>query len=95
MMDIQYTMFEIQTRQEVRNVKIVGKQIKEARKKCGLTQAQLAEKAGISRSYLADTERGSYNPSLKTLLKIAEVCNVDLNFLVGMLEIQTSVRRDA
>ncbi len=72
----------------------IGKKIKEARKKSGLTQAKLAEEAGISRSYLADAEAGRYNPSVKTLLSIAAVCHVDLNFLTGMLEIQTNEGRE-
>lgn len=68
---------------------VIGERVREARKQAGLTQTQLSNAAGISRSYLADTEGGRYNPSVKTLLKIASVCHVDLNFLVGMLEIQT------
>lgn len=67
----------------------IGAKIKEARKKAGLTQVELAKAAGISRSYLADAEGGRYNPSVKTLVSIASVCGVDLNFLVDMLEIQT------
>lgn len=69
---------------------VIGERVREARKRAGLTQEQLSRAAGISRSYLADTEGGRYNPSVKTLLKIASVCHVDLNFLVGMLEIQTN-----
>ena len=67
----------------------IGAKIREARKKAGLTQVQLANAAGISRSYLADAEGDRYNPSVKTLVSIAKVCGVDLNFLVEMSEIQT------
>ncbi|MEG1577169.1 MAG: helix-turn-helix transcriptional regulator [Oscillospiraceae bacterium] len=73
----------------------IGKNIKEARKSNGFTQAQLAEKAGISRSYLAGVEQDNYNPSVKTLLSIASACQADLNFLAGMTEKQVKVRRDA
>ena len=68
----------------------IGAKVKEARKKAGLTQVELSKAAGISRSYLDDVEGGRYNPSVKKLVSIAAVCGVDLNFLVGMLEIQTS-----
>ena len=67
---------------------IIGLRVKEARKKTGLTQVQLADKSGISRSYLAGVEQGYYNPSVKTLLMLASVMNTDLNFLTGMTEKQ-------
>lgn len=76
-------------------VNVIGLRVKAARKKRGLTQAKLAEKAGMSRSYLAGVEQGYYNPSVKTLLSIASVCDEDLNFLVGMTEKQVTTRRDA
>ena len=68
-------------------MKLVNKQVKEARKKAGLTQVELSENIGISRSYLAGVEAGRYNPSVKVLIAIAEACHVDLNFLAGMTEI--------
>lgn len=68
----------------------IGTRVKDARKKAGLTQVELATAAGMSRSYLADVEGGRYNPSVKKLVSIAAACGVDLNFLVDMLEIQTS-----
>ena len=67
----------------------IGAKIKDARKKAGLTQVELAVAAGMSRSYLADVEGGRYNPSVKKLVSIAAVCGVDLNFLVDVLEMQT------
>ena len=60
-----------------------GKLIKKARKDAGLTQHGLAEKANMSRSYLADLENDRYNPSVTTLEKIAEVLNVSLDHLTG------------
>ena len=66
---------------------VIGTRIREARKRMGYTQAQLAEKANISRSYLADVERGIYAPSLKSLVAIASATETDLNFLSGMTEI--------
>lgn len=49
----------------------IGENIKKTRKKLGLTQKSLAEKANISRSYLADVENNRYNPSIDVLNKIA------------------------
>ena len=46
----------------------------------GLTQEKLAEKVGISPSYLSKIEHGAYpkNLSLTTLLLIAEALEIDV-----------------
>jgi predicted transcriptional regulator len=43
-----------------------------ARKRAGLSQAELAERMGTSQSAIARLERGQTLPSTKTLLRIAE-----------------------
>lgn len=50
-------------------------EIKELRKKAGLTQAQLAELAGVSQSLIARIEAGSVDPRLSTVNKIVSVLN--------------------
>jgi transcriptional regulator with XRE-family HTH domain len=57
----------------------IGANIKRFRKLRGLTQERLAEKANISRSYLADVERDRYNPSVDTLKAIAEALDVSVD----------------
>lgn len=69
------------------NKKALGQHIREARKKKKLTQQDLATMANMSRSYLADVERGRYAPSVETLQKIAIPLEIDLNFL-KMTEMQ-------
>lgn len=49
----------------------VGDIIQAKRKERSLTQAVLAKKAHISRTYLADIENNRYNPSMSTLQDIA------------------------
>lgn len=56
---------------------LVGHKIKELRQKKKLTQRQVARKAGISNTYLSDIETGRTNPSLKTLVKIADALDVE------------------
>nr|DAW68257.1 MAG TPA: helix-turn-helix domain protein [Caudoviricetes sp.] len=58
----------------------IGKIIKEKRLLLNLTQQELAERADISRSYLVEIEKGVYNISSETLIKLASVLDVDLNF---------------
>ena len=57
----------------------IGNKIKDLRKLNKMTQMELAAKANISRSYLADIERNRYNASLETLKAIATALNVNLN----------------
>lgn len=55
--------------------------IKERREELDLSQKELAEKAGISQSFLCDIEQGRSKPSIDTALKIAEVLNIrDVKF---------------
>ena len=46
-----------------------------------MSQKELAEKAGISQSFLCDIEQGRNKPSIDTAIKIAQVLNiVDIKF---------------
>lgn len=60
----------------------IGKNIKNYRKEKIMTQKELAEKANISRSYLADVENGRYNPSLDVLNSIANSLEVKTSDLL-------------
>ncbi len=53
--------------------KELGEKLRKAREKAGLTQAELAEKAGLNGSYYAEIERGEVNPSVDKLHDIAQV----------------------
>lgn len=61
----------------------IGQRIKKIRNRQGFTQRELATRASISRSYLADVERNRYNPSFETLEKIAEALGVSVDRLTG------------
>lgn len=56
--------------------KEIGLKLKKARGKKNLTQAQVAEKAGVNTNYYACIERGEVNVSTEKLLKIIEVLGV-------------------
>ncbi|MCK9351192.1 MAG: helix-turn-helix transcriptional regulator [Candidatus Paceibacterota bacterium] len=47
--------------------------ISELRKKFGITQEELAEKAGVTRQTIISLEAGRYNPSLLLAHKISMV----------------------
>lgn len=61
--------------------KNLGQRIEELRKQKGLTQEELAEKAGLHRAYFWDIENGR-NISIKTAYKIAKALDVDLSELL-------------
>lgn len=61
----------------------IGSTIKQYRKSAKLTQEQLAIKANMSRSYVADIERDRYNPSVETLKAIAAALEIDPAQLLG------------
>lgn len=44
----------------------------EARKKCHMTQKELAEKTGINQADISKIETGNANPALSTLTRLAE-----------------------
>ena len=52
------------------------------RKLKGLTQAEVAERAGISRTNVSRFESGGYNPTLEMLVKLATA--MDLEILVTL-----------
>ncbi|MGE1061232.1 helix-turn-helix transcriptional regulator [Megasphaera paucivorans] len=60
----------------------IGENIKEARKKAGLTQVELAKLTNLSRSYIGDIEKNRYNPSVSTLKAIANATNAPLDTII-------------
>lgn len=54
----------------------VGEKLFSFRKSKGFTQAEVAEKAGLSDRTYADIERGSVNMRVDTLLKICDALNI-------------------
>ncbi|MEN9873079.1 MAG: hypothetical protein RL450_1014 [Actinomycetota bacterium] len=51
--------------------------LRSSRRKAGLTQTQLAIKAGITQSELSRIEKGVYSPRLATLVKLARSLKTD------------------
>ena len=51
----------------------IGKKIKQLRLKKGLTQEELGERTGLSKSYISQLERDHTSPSIETLFSLLEV----------------------
>lgn len=66
-----------------RNVKLkIGKRLREARKKRQLSQAELAEKAFVSREMISGYENGKYNLSLDMARNIGRVLGLRPEYLL-------------
>ncbi|UEM08041.1 helix-turn-helix domain-containing protein (plasmid) [Skermanella rosea] len=52
------------------------------RRAAGLTQVQMAERAGITQSYLSKLERGTLEPSFPTLFALAKALNCPASSLL-------------
>jgi transcriptional regulator with XRE-family HTH domain len=60
-----------------------GANLKAARLKMGLTQAQLAEAAGLLQQYVSLVESGKQNVTLTTAETLAKVVNRDVRTLLA------------
>jgi CheY-like chemotaxis protein len=49
----------------------------------GISQEELADRAGLHRTYVSDIERGARNPSLESIEKLAHALDVSLPSLFG------------
>lgn len=61
----------------------LGRRIRVLRKKRDLTQVELAEKAGIARSFIAELELGGRNISISNLRAISTALGVTLSRLLS------------
>lgn len=53
--------------------------IKEFRKKAGLSQRELAKRAGLSSTTIQGYEHGTFRPKIKTLEKVAHALGVEVD----------------
>jgi transcriptional regulator with XRE-family HTH domain len=64
----------------------LGTRLRALRRARGLTQEQLAERAGLSYKFLGEIERGQGNPTLETLVALAGALDLDVVDLLGPAE---------
>lgn len=63
-------------------VKLLGVNVRKLRRAAGMTQEQLAAEALMERSYVSDLERGTRNPSVVALGRLAEALGVEPHTLL-------------
>lgn len=54
----------------------IGNKLLALRRRCGMTQAEVAEAAGLSDRTYADIERGTVNMRIETILRICEALHI-------------------
>jgi transcriptional regulator with XRE-family HTH domain len=64
-------------------LRLLGTRIKELRVKRGLSRQQLAKRADIHYQFMGGIERGSENPTLTVLWKVAAALRVPITDLFG------------
>lgn len=60
----------------------IGENVRKIRELKGMTQQELADSIGISRSYLGDLEKNRRNPSTETIEKLSELLGVSVFYIM-------------
>lgn len=60
--------------------------MREARRRAGITQTELAERVGTTQSAIARLERGHTEPSLHRVQELVRACGLDLRIGVDALD---------
>jgi transcriptional regulator with XRE-family HTH domain len=71
-----------------------GRVLRDARKAAGLTQEQLALKAGVERNYVSLIERGINQPTIRMLFKLANALDIPPQILVERTDVEVRSAED-
>jgi transcriptional regulator with XRE-family HTH domain len=52
--------------------------VRARREQLGMSQEELAHRAGLHRTYISDVERGARNVALKNLVRLADALDMDV-----------------
>ena len=73
---------------------IIGQRIAKLRKNLGLTQAELADKLGVSHQAVSQWERSETLPDILTLPRIADVFGESISYLLGITETAQAEKKE-
>ena len=66
-------------------VTLAGALLLDARRRSGLTQAQLAERAGVVRPLISQYETGKKDPSVSMLARLVDACGMELRMQASVV----------
>ena len=76
----------MKTQSDKEFLKRLGKRIRKIRKASGLSMEALAYKCGIHPTYVGEIERATVNPSVLSVVKIADALNVPIREVIKVEE---------
>ena len=59
--------------------------LRSKRKKLGLSMREMERRSGVSNAFLSQVEKGTRNPTIKYLIKIADVYKENIHELLNIL----------
>jgi transcriptional regulator with XRE-family HTH domain len=71
-----------------------GELIREARKRAGLTQVELAERLGTTQPQIARWENGKTSPSFRAVVEAIRACGLDLDARIVTADLEHRVLID-
>lgn len=60
--------------------------VQQRRESMGISQEELAHRAGLHRTYISDIERGTRNLSLKSLIRLSTALEIPMSELFSVAE---------
>lgn len=77
------------------DMRAIGNKLLAIRKRTGMTQAEVAEVAGLSSRTYADIERGSVNMRVETILRICEALHITPDEILTQGDTQMTAQQEA
>lgn len=71
--------------------KAFGQRLRQQRKLHNMTQEQLAERLDISIKHYSEVERGLTGMSVENLIKVSEILQISLDYLIKGIHIDDSI----
>lgn len=65
---------------------MLGDELRNARRKAGLTQEQVAARARISREYVSQLERDRQSPTVDMLLRVCRILGTSASTIIAKVE---------
>jgi transcriptional regulator with XRE-family HTH domain len=72
--------------QDAAYLRAFGAAVRQARERAGLSQEELGFRADLDRTYISGVERGARNPTVRSILTIAEALATRPSRLLGKAE---------